>query len=143
MIGIPYSNKQEKFLAQVALVAERESTEGKGASGESRKEAEQLLWQVEQLQRQLDEAGDEREGLLREIDFLKDASEKVKERGTCASRLLHTRIDCTARQRNTQDSRNIRAMDINFGSVFQHYQAEPDDFAWSILGLLLNKSIIP
>lgn len=39
------------------------------------------MWQMEKLQRQSDELRDEREGLLRDIDMLKEALEKAKDRG--------------------------------------------------------------
>lgn len=102
MSWLVYSSEQGTFLAQAALVAERERAEAKGAGEEGRVGAEQLLWQVERLQRQLDEARDEREGLLRDINFLKDASEKAKERGT--SRPPDTRSACTAGQYDVFES---------------------------------------
>ena len=61
----------------------RDSDEAKGASRDSKQEAD-LMWQVERLQRQSDKLRDEREGLLRDMDLLKEALESAKDRGeTC------------------------------------------------------------
>ncbi len=65
-------------------MTERENAEAKAANADGKQEAE-LQWQLERLQRQSDELREEREGLLRDIDLLKDASEKTKERGTAPS----------------------------------------------------------
>ena len=62
-------------------MTERENAEAKAANTDGKQEAE-LQWQLERLQRQSDELREEREGLLRDIDLLKDALEKTKERGT-------------------------------------------------------------
>ncbi|BDA48117.1 probable zinc finger protein Dzip1 at N-terminal half [Coccomyxa sp. Obi] len=112
------SFKKSLKAAEAALKAERDSAEAKGASRDSKQEAD-LMWQVERLQRQSDELRDEREGLLRDIDLLKDALEKAKDRG---QQDLQAAVEAATRREQAEADRRVlaakeEALQVSQGSI--------------------------
>jgi cell division protein FtsB len=65
-------------MSLLVQIAEKEKP--KERSSDEVNNNSRLLWQLERLQRHSDQLKDERESLIRDVDVLKDALEKVKER---------------------------------------------------------------
>ncbi|CAL8462888.1 g2422 [Coccomyxa elongata] len=112
------SLKKSLKLSEAALKAERDSAEAKGASRDSKQEAD-LVWQMERLQRQSDELRDEREGLRRDMDMLKEALEKTKDRG---QQDLQAAVEAATQREQAEADRRVlvakeEALQLSQGSI--------------------------